>query len=381
LGLKVADWLVGHGARRLVLASREGLSDRVNEAPLAALRSRGAEVEVVKADVTQAADVDRLLETASSDGRPLRGIVHLAGVLDDGLLIDSPWTRFERVLRPKVAGAWRLSQQTRDLDFFVMFSSAAAVSGSEGQGNYAAANGFLDALAHWRRGRGEPALSVNYSIFGEVGMAARMDRRKQEHLTERGVQWIPVKAGLEVLERLLDEEAVQAAVLPIQWHLWAKNAGVAAPLWRDLAAIEEDTVDAGPPPMVLRLREAPADERLNMLVDALRREVASVLGWKSLEQVGRRQRFFDLGMDSLTSVELRRRLEKNFGCPLPVTTAFDYPTPEAVAGYLAEQLHLDDEPAAAEEGIPSVDATAQRLEELSDEEVGLLIQQELQNSG
>jgi myxalamid-type polyketide synthase MxaB len=380
LGLKVADWLVGQGARRLVLASREGLADKGNEAPLAALRSRGAEVEIVKADVTQAADIDRLLAEASSEGRPLRGVVHLAGVLDDGLLIDCPWTRFERVLRPKVAGAWRLSQQTRDLDFFVMFSSAAAVSGSEGQGNYAAANGFLDALAHWRRGRGQPALSVNYSIFGEVGMAARMDRRKQEHLTERGVQWIPIKAGLEVLERLLDEEAAQAAVLPIQWHLWAKNAGVAAPLWRDLAAIEDDAVDAGPPPMVLRLREAPADERMNMLVDALRREVASVLGWKSLEQVGRRQRFFDLGMDSLTSVELRRRLEKNFGCPLPVTTAFDYPTPEAVAGYLAEQLHLDDEPAAAEEEVQSVDATAESLEGLSDEEVGLLIQQELQNS-
>src|SRR5262249_32324326 len=141
---------------------------------ISALEQQGAQVAVLQADVADEQAVERILEQIAASMPPLRGIVHAAGVLDDGVLLKQSWGRFERVLAPKLLGAWNLHTQTRGLplDFFVLFSSLASVLGSPGQGNYAAGNAFLDALAHHRQSQGLPALSVNWALWAEAGMAA-----------------------------------------------------------------------------------------------------------------------------------------------------------------------------------------------------------------
>jgi acyl transferase domain-containing protein/NADPH:quinone reductase-like Zn-dependent oxidoreductase/acyl carrier protein len=380
LGLAVAEWLVEQGARHVVLSGRRGPQNAEQLTQLEELTSRGAEIAVIPADVSRREDVERLLASIAEHHPPLRGVVHAAGVLDDGILTDQTWSRMERVLAPKVSGAWHLHNLTKELDFLVLFSTGAVVLGSEGQGSYAAANSFLDTLARYRHARGQPALSINWGPWAERGMAARMDRRQQERMTERGLGWIPVDTGLKVLGQLLRERAAQVAVLPVRWNRFAAACGQAAPLWRELVTeTEQLTGKSGPPPQALRLRQAPAEERLTMLVEHLRGEVAAVLGWNSAQQVGLRERLFNIGMDSLTSVELRHRLEQALGCTLPVSAAFDYPTVEALAGYLAEQLHLEDEDQPPESSQAAVvgDQAAERVAAMTDEQVASLLEEQL----
>ena len=205
-------------------------------------------------------------------------------------------------------------------------------------------------------------------------MAARLDERQRQRMAEEGLSGIPVAAGLALLEQLLCDGATQTAVLPMDWSRFSARQG-RKPLWRELAATDSKAPSA-PPSLVAQWRAAPAGERRGQLVAHLRGAVAAVLGWSSPQQVGPRQRLFDLGMDSLTSVELRHRLERELGCPLPVTTAFDYPTVEALAGYLAEQLRLL-EPAVEEEADvaaarPLGATSAAALSALSDAEVEAL---------
>jgi myxalamid-type polyketide synthase MxaB len=172
LGIRVARCLVDQGARHLVLAGRSGPSAEAWEA-MEEMRAAGASVREVRADVASPADTARLIEACQAEA-PLRGVVHAAGVLDDGVVDRQTAERFSRVLAPKVYGAWNLHHQTRELplDFFVLFSSMASVLGSPGQSSYAVANAFLDALAHHRRARGLPGLSINWGPWSEAGMAA-----------------------------------------------------------------------------------------------------------------------------------------------------------------------------------------------------------------
>ncbi len=174
-----------------------------------------------KCDIGNRSEVESLLAQVAQEMPPLRGVFHLAGTLDDGILREQSRERFDRVMAAKVHGAWNLHELTRDLspplDLFVLFSSAAAILGSPGQGNYASANAFLDALAHHRRGLGLPALSVNWGSWDEVGMAARLKESEGQRWSAAGIGWIGVDQGLATLERLILEDRVQAAVLPIDW--------------------------------------------------------------------------------------------------------------------------------------------------------------------
>ena len=168
------------------------------------------------------------------EGLPeLRGIIHAAGVIDDAVIAGQSRERFIKVMGPKVQGTWNLHEETkgRGLDFFVCFSSAASVLGSAGQGNYAAANAFMDAFAHYRRAGGRHCLSVNWGAWGETGMAAGLDSRMQTRIAGRGWKGIEPERGLEVLERLLREDAVQAGVMPVDWkkYLHATYRGIAPP--------------------------------------------------------------------------------------------------------------------------------------------------------
>ena len=205
LGLHVARWMVDRGARSLVLSGRKGTEGAAKPA-LDQLRAAGARVIVARADMARREDVQRLLSEIAASHPPLRGIVHAAGVLDDGVLLQQDWERFARVMAPKIAGSWNLHSLTLDLplDFFVLFSSASSVLGSPGQTNYAAANAFMDALAHLRRSQGLPALSINWGAWSVSGMAATLDERDQRRWAERGLVAMSPADALASLGQLLD---------------------------------------------------------------------------------------------------------------------------------------------------------------------------------
>jgi NAD(P)-dependent dehydrogenase (short-subunit alcohol dehydrogenase family) len=308
LGLKVARYLVDQGARQLVLAGRSG---RAALPALEELRARGAAVQVVPADVARTDDVTRLIATCQARG-PLRGVVHAAGVLDDGILENQTAERFARVMAPKVRGAWELHVQTQalPLDFFVCFSSMASLLGSPGQGNYAAANAFLDALAHHRRARGLTGQSINWGPWADTGMAAKLYSRLQAH----GESLIDPALGVRLFTRALARDAAQLGVMRVDWVRYAATYPASEFLELLLDPSAASRPGTGPrSAFIQRLRAAPVSRRQELLAEFVQSQVALVLGHPAYA-IPRAQGFADLGMDSLAAIELRTRLEKALDC-------------------------------------------------------------------
>jgi acyl carrier protein len=265
---------------------------------------------------------------------------------------------------------------TSDLDFFVLFSSGVGLVGAHGQGSYAAANAFLDSLAQYRRLSGLPAVSIAWGPWADLGMTAKMDQRSRNRMAEAGLIPIAAPDGLRALELLISAEMPLVAAMHVDW---ARLATVLppTPLWSDLAR-SSSSAGSGPSTLTDQLRDLPAADARVRLVEHLRGEVAAVLAWESSAQIGLRQKFFDLGMDSLTSVELRQRLERSLGCSLPLTIAFDYPNVESLAEYIAAQLRLFQEESTPASETPQESKTqAARLAEMSDEEVEALLAQKV----
>ena len=342
LGLVVARWLVERGAKHLLLMGRSPANQSVNH-QLRKLEQAGAKVVVAQADVADAQQVAQLLETVQKTLPPLRGIIHAAGVLDDGILQQQSWERVERVMAPKIEGAWNLHVLTQKypLDWFVLFSSAASLVGSAGQANYSAANAFLDALAHARRAIGLPGLSINWGAWG-VGLAARQGR------LAKGMG-IDLEQGLEVLELLLSQSAIQVGVLPT---------------YGDTPPLANSTSQE-------QLVAAKGSDR--PLKDYVRSQVAKILGIDPPD-LDLHQGFSELGMDSLGSVELRNLLQTGLQRALPSTLAFDYPTVSALTDYLA-----NDPDSSKQEHQEKPEWTAEDIEQLSESEAEALLLQELEN--
>jgi acyl transferase domain-containing protein len=367
LGLAMARCMADQGARQLVLAGR---SSRTDESALAGLSAGGVTVQVVRADVSRPEDVTRLLAACQQLG-PLHGIVHAAGVLDDGILEKQTAERFAEVIAPKARGAWQLHLQTQALrlDFFVCFSSVASLMGSPGQGNYAAANAFLDALAHHRRARGLAALSINWGPWANAGMAANLQSRLQAH----GEGMIDSAVGVRLFARALAQGAAQIGAMRVDWARYA--ATYPAPEF--LAALLDQP--AAPPPgarprpaILQRLRATPVGQRQELLEDFVQSQVAAVLGHLN-GAVPRTRGFADLGMDSLAAIELRTRLEQSLDCRLPTTLAFDYPSVAALSAHLiGHALHAD----CGEVGEVGPDGDGD-LVSLTREEIAALLASEL----
>jgi acyl carrier protein len=248
------------------------------------------------------------------------------------MLLSQHWQRFERGLRAKVDGGWILHQltQTCKLDFFVVFSSIASVLGSPGQGNYAAANAFQDALACYRRGLGLPALSINWGPWSELGMAARLG-------ADRGLQALSVEQALAALSALLMSEGGQVGVLSANWSRMIEQHAIGSvpPLLSNLVSTPNL---AREPWLGEKLRAVPAHQWHEWLTSHVQGQVAELLELGPGYPVDVRRGLFDLGMDSLIAVELKNRLEAALGECLPATLAFEYPTIEAIAGFVADRV-------------------------------------------
>ena len=390
LGLKVADWLITQGARNIVLTGRSGATETSQNA-IKQLENEGAKVLVVRADVSRSEDVTKLFETISSSMPPLRGIIHAAGVLDDGILLKQNWESFCKVMAPKMEGTWNLHVQTQEmlLDFFVCFSSATSLLGAPGQGNYAAANAFLDAFAHYRQSHALPCLSINWGPWGEVGMAAELDGRDRRRQEDQGWSQISLDQGLQIIGTLLGQTEPQVGALPINWSKYVEQfpTGDIPPVFSELTRSSMSKAKAAQQSATQQhkflqsLLEAPADDRQDLLATYIENEVASLLG---LEQGGQsidhRQGFAEMGMDSLMGIELRSRLQKGLEISLSSTFALDYSNIEDITAFLSERLSLavptEPEPKPAKK----IEAQSQILEEakgLSGSELEMSIEEEL----
>ena len=338
LGRQLAQRLIGAGARHLVLMSRRSPSD-IDEFST----DPNVTVEVVQADVSNTEDLTRAFAHIAATLPPLRGVFHAAGVLDDGLLGQLTADRFERVLAPKVAGAWNLHQLTQDLplDYFMLFSSVAAMLGSPGQANYAAANSFLDSLAHHRQGRGLPALSVNWGAWAAGGMADQLGEREQQRLIALGLDAIAPELGFEALTQLLQQDQAQLGVMPVRWSSFVAQSPTIPPLLSEIVSkMEADSAigTSSDSEIVVALTALPPAERVVQILDYLRQQFRIVLRLSPTYPIDVHAGFFDMGIDSLTSMELRNTLQAALGKPLASTLFFDYPNLEKLSHHLAQTL-------------------------------------------
>jgi myxalamid-type polyketide synthase MxaB len=384
LGLTVARALIEQGARHIVLAGRRPPTAGA-AAAIGQLQAAGAAVRVVQADVVHAPEVAHLLDVCQ-EAAPLGGIIHAAGVLDDGVMVQQNAERLTQVIRPKVHGAWNLHREALGLplDFFVCFSSMASLLGSPGQGSYAAANAFLDALAQYRRSCGLPALSINWGAWSEAGMAAGLRSRLQC----QGEGMIQPRMGVRTLNYMWTHCAAQVAVLRMDWAWFA-----AAHPRANLATFLSHVLPCGSRPLlagrndpagerttagktlVERLRQAPVGQRPILVEEFVQCQVAAVLGHPACA-ISRTQGLTEMGLDSLAALELRTCLEQAFACRLPASLAFDYPTVAALAGHALEGILS----ARLGGGTPATEQTPNNeaaLEDLSREEIASLLAGEL----
>ncbi|MFF9520718.1 SDR family NAD(P)-dependent oxidoreductase [Streptomyces achromogenes] len=343
LGRIVARHLVTErGVRSLLLVSRSGgAGDLVEE-----LTALGAEVTSVACDAADRAALAAVLDAVPA-GRPLTAVIHAAGVLADGVLSSLTPERLDTVFRPKVDAAWNLHELTAgmDLSAFVLFSSSAATLGSPGQANYAAANAYLDALAVHRRALGLPAHSLAWGLWARAGgMTGTLGDTDLGRIARGGIAPLETEEGVALFDAAV--RGADPAVLPVRLDLATLRAqgAEAAPLFRALVPVRRAGAAGargaagGADALRERLAGLPAGEREPFLTDLVRGHVATILGYRSAEDVGRTLAFRELGFDSLAAVELRNRLTTATGLKLPATLVFDHPTPAVLAGHLLGEL-------------------------------------------
>ncbi|MFH8979299.1 SDR family NAD(P)-dependent oxidoreductase, partial [Streptomyces sp. NPDC017890] len=347
LGAELARHLVvERGVRHLLLTSRSGRAARGAAELEAELAGLGAEATVVACD---AADRDALAATLATvpDTHPLTGVIHAAGVLDDATVRSLTPERIDYVLRPKVDAAVNLDELTRDMDLamFVVFSSAASVFGSSGQGNYAAANAFLEALVQRRRVRGLPGQALAWGLWSRrSGMTEHLGDTEIQRLNRSGMRLLDTEQGMRLFDTSMALDEPLLVPHPMDFSV-LRGQGEAVPVvLRGLvrATVRRTVESRGDVPggSALAQRLAALDERgrQELLLDLVRSHAASVLGHSGTDGVGAGLAFKELGFDSLTAVELRNLLNSATGLKLPATLVFDYPTPTALADHLMDEL-------------------------------------------
>ncbi len=396
LGMAVAHWLVDQGATHLKLLGRTALPDRAQWLNLTAnnklakrvqaveaLEAKGAQVDVLQADVSDWGQMVAAFEQLSQSDQTLKGIFHAAGVVAEQPLTDMSRQQLQDIMRPKLLGTWNLHKlsQAMPLEQFVCFSSIASVWGSFGQAHYAAGNAFLDAIAHHRRALGQPAVSINWGPWAEGGMASD---EIQALLQRVGIEAWPPQAALELMAALMAQPKAQITAAQVDWTRFKpvyeiKGArSLLTNLGNAETNAETESVETGPSAFLQGLENIPASQRKAYLIDYLKGEVAHVLRLPPSTSIGIRQGFTELGLDSLMAVDLKGQLEKGFGKTLSSTLAFNYPDIESLADYLArEVLEIESVADVVEPVVEPVVETATELENLSEDELAALLDEEL----
>ncbi|OBB64460.1 type I polyketide synthase [Mycobacterium sp. 852014-50255_SCH5639931] len=336
-----------HGVQNVVLLSRSGPDAPGSAELIAELAEAGALVRAVACD---AADREALAAAIAEipASHPLTGVIHAAGVLDDAVVTSLTPERVDAVLRAKVNAAWNLHELTRDLDLsvFVMFSSMAGLVGSSGQGNYAAANSFLDALAAHRRALGLPAISLGWGLWDQASaMTGGLDAADLARLGRDGILALSSDEAMELFDTALIVDEPFMAPARIDLNALRAHAAAVPPMFADLVNAParrqvDDSLAAAKSKSALahRLHGLPEPEQHAVLLDLVRSHIATVLGNTTPEAIDPDKAFQDLGFDSLTAVEMRNRLKTATGLALSPTLIFDYPTPNGLAGYIRSEL-------------------------------------------
>lgn len=370
IGLTVAEWMAREGAGSLVLMSRRAVSGEAAEA-IQRMEALGCRVHVARGDVTRRADVEQALAMLRAAGVPVRGVLHAAALVDDVLIREMAPDRFAPVLAPKVEGTWSLHDATLDdtLDFFVMFSSMAAIHPQPGMGIYAAANAFLDGFAHYRRGLGLPATAVNWGGWDQIGLArvAGTERSLQGY-REQGIRNFSASEALEALGEAMRGDSTQVMALPMDWKKFAEFHGSrSAPLFQDFVkqAVAADQRTTRSEITDGLAGAGSAEERTEILEAWLQETLGRVLKLAS-RKIDRDRPMGTMGLDSLMGIEFVRRLSSALEIPVPATVVFNYPTIRLLARQLLQRLHFDRADAPAAAAVATM--AAAELPEVSEEE-------------
>ena len=394
LGLHFAEWLVEKGAKNIVLTGRRPPSEKVTES-IQKLEQAGCQVNVLLGDISIEEDLGQIIEQIQKSLPTLKGIIHAAGVLDDGTIQQMNWERFAKVMSPKVIGTWNLHKFTQNLplDFFVCFSSMVSLIGSPGQGNYAAANAFMDALASYRRSRGLSGLAINWGAWASGGMAARLAVEHQNRIHSSGISDISPKQGMYALDLVLGNQSAseQIGVIAVNWSVLAEHwSGLEkSSLLRDLlqneGLAEHDTRKRKVKAEILaKLETVSLEERQEILTEHIRGQVTQVLGLSSSQLTDLNLGFMEMGMDSLMAVELKNRLQNQLEINLPETIAIEYPTIMKLSLYVEELMAWKrSENEAFSDGMSKTDGSEiddalQVLEDISEEDFEALAAQQLE---
>jgi acyl transferase domain-containing protein/acyl carrier protein len=358
LALQTAQWLAEKGIRKLILMSRNGLPEAAKQ-QLADIERQGVEVHQVKADVADAEQVKSVLEQYGAD---LRGIIHTAGVLNDGVIANLDPKQLEQVLMPKVAGLWNLHQysQALKLDCFIAYSSIAALLGAPGQGNYAAANSFMDAFMQWRQQQGLPGLSINWGPWAGAGMA---DVQQDNNLALSGMAKLTAGQSFAFLDQVLAQpQSAQLGLFNVDWQQFKFNRSSLTKALQPLKQTEQ-------PLLPEQLSALPIAQRQRFLRNYLIEQVSAVLGLTDTRQLATETGFSELGMDSLMTLELRNRLQKSVNMALPSTLAFKYPSVDELLVFLVTDIFS---------GLFNEQTKPEDLpEDEPEDDIALLLEQEL----
>jgi acyl transferase domain-containing protein/NADPH-dependent curcumin reductase CurA/NADP-dependent 3-hydroxy acid dehydrogenase YdfG/acyl carrier protein len=343
----IIEWLVAQGAGRIVLNARSEAPPELREWLECVAGS--TRIDWHAGDVSERLVADELIAHAAGSALRVRGVFHCAGVLDDGLLHEQTRARFARVMAPKIAGAWNLHCATRtlpELDHFVLFSSIAAQLGGPGQGNYAAANGFLGALALRRRQQGLPGTAIEWGAWGGAGMATRLSDRELRLLTDHGLGFLAPDRAMNLMQRVLDEGRSHVLAAQLNWQ--RVTARTASPLLQRMRQPRDIVPDAGPSAprhrtITTDLATLTATERQRVLGEYLGTTLGAVLGVRTGALTADAE-IAQFGFDSLMAMELRNRIEADLGLIVPVSDLLECATPEELAGRLTQRMG-EEEPA------------------------------------
>ena len=389
IAIELAKWLIAHSAQHVILVGRSTLTTTI-ELEIDALNQSGASVIYHQVDVCDKPALGRLL--ASCGGQTptklfpaLDGIFHLAGALDDGILQQQTPQRFDTVLQPKLIGSSNLHELSIELDIplshFVLFSSTASLLGSAGQSNHAAANAFLDCLVVMRQQMCLPGLSINWGAWGEVG--AVINHKVGDRINSKGMALMTPIVALDYMGFAMHQDAPQFGIVDVDWRLFENRHTFK--LFEALINDDESQQDYCPKESTIknRLMEVSDTHKERLLLDYVVEQIAKILGQENAKLINMKSGFFELGMDSLTAVELKNVLQRDLSCSLSSTLTFDFPSPLALARHLVKIVSqtdddLVDDPVNfryQESFAEGVDETL--LDGLSDEEFDNLIDGDL----